>query len=336
MRPGAEPVAAGAPRRPDDAQAAVELWAEVRGCRAPVGRVTILKESGGSRVYRLAEVDSCGRCVIARRRTTVALAGERLIHEFIAGVLPSAVSLYASVEVGEFTWQFWEDAGREHYVGEDPEHAAALADWLAGVHATFNGPSPVPLPDHGPGRYLEHVLRGRELLREGGSNRALTSRQRSLVDGYARLLDDVAAIWPEAAAVCASWQPTLVHGDLQPKNILIRRAGGRLCAVPIDWELGGWGIPAADLGTLLWSAPPAGQALLRYRDARFGPGGDDADVPHFAAVGLVFRLVAAIEWMADRLRSPWPGTPLATLELYAHQLRGALRMTGISATSLRG
>jgi hypothetical protein len=40
--------------------------------------------------------------------------------------------------------------------------------------------------------------------------------------------------------------------------------------------------------------------------------------------------------MADRLRSPWPGTPLATLELYAHQLRGALRMTGISATSLRG
>src|SRR5215210_689815 len=40
---GAEPVAAGAPRRPEDAQAAVELWAELGGGRAPVGRVTILK-----------------------------------------------------------------------------------------------------------------------------------------------------------------------------------------------------------------------------------------------------------------------------------------------------
>src|SRR5206468_4231485 len=96
------------------------------------------------------------------------------------------------------------------------------------------------------------------------------------------------------ADACAGIPSTLVHGDFRPKNAYVRDDGAGTRLFPIDWEMAGWGIPAADLTRVdlgaYWS-------VVRER----WTGVDLETIERVAVFGQIFRLLAAISWETTEL-----------------------------------
>ncbi|ACQ80853.1 aminoglycoside phosphotransferase [Beutenbergia cavernae DSM 12333] len=120
---------------------------------------------------------------------------------------------------------------------------------------------------------------------------------RSLVtDG---LLDDDGAAWLQGVlsgleAAAGAPEPTLVHGDVAPQNLLADGAPPALTAL-LDWGDASWADPATDLAKLPLPALPA--VVAGYREMT----GDDAP---WEARALRLHLA----WALGRLRAPHPVT----------------------------
>jgi thiamine kinase-like enzyme len=86
-------------------------------------------------------------------------------------------------------------------------------------------------------------------------------------------------------------EPTLVHGDFYPANVLL--ADGAV--IPVDWEWAGVGAGELDLAALVdgWSAGTVDACLGDYRQARWSPGGDHGHHERLAAA----RLFLAARWL---------------------------------------
>jgi aminoglycoside phosphotransferase (APT) family kinase protein len=69
----------------------------------------------------------------------------------------------------------------------------------------------------------------------------------------AHITDVVRRAWDQALAAPTDVEPTWIHGDLHPRNILVDR--GRLSAV-IDWGDVTRGDPATDLAAIWMLFPP--------------------------------------------------------------------------------
>jgi hypothetical protein len=87
-----------------------------------------------------------------------------------------------------------------------------------------------------------------------------------------------------AVVALAATPRTVVHGELFPSNVLLRRAGGP-CVV--DWETAGEGAGLLDLAALTLGWPPAqADAIARAH------GGDLSLLP-------AARLVVAVRWLGE-------------------------------------
>jgi hypothetical protein len=148
--------------------------------------------------------------------------------------------------------------------------------WLARLHDRFRTRAL-------PGRLVRYD--SRLLLRLGGDRAAASAAVR------------------HAALRLGEAEPTLVHGDLFPANVLV--AGPRICV--LDWELAGMGPAALDVASLSTGWGPAEQARLlgAYREALAEPpsaGELERDVA-FA------RLVLAARFVSARRRTGWRPPP---------------------------
>jgi len=177
------------------------------------------------------------------------------------------------------------------------------------------------LPDGGPARYLDHLRAARGSIRANLANRALITDDVTLLERLAADLDLLETEWPRIERACAGAPATLTHSDFRPKNARIRSEGQRLQLFPIDWELAGWGVPAADLTRIdlrsYWSVARAFWPDLRFED-----------VHRLARAGQVFQCVAAIRWDADQLVYETPlclSRPLASLRVVHTWLNDALQ-----------
>jgi len=142
--------------------------------------------------------------------------------------------------------------------------------WLAGVHDHFRGADvPASLL-----RYDEGLL-----IRLAGS--------------------EAPRVW-RAARRLGSAEPTLVHGDLYPANLLI--AGDRVCAV--DWEVAGVGAGALDVASLSTGWDDSHQHLLleAYRTALVDPPPVDMHRRDISDA----RLVLAARWVNARRTATAP------------------------------
>ena len=74
--------------------------------------------------------------------------------------------------------------------------------------------------------------------------------------------------------------------------------------LPVDWETGGWGTPAADLANWGTGRITPNPSLDRYCH-RVGARLSRDEVHAIASVGVVFRAVAAMEWAAAWLPTEW-------------------------------
>jgi Ser/Thr protein kinase RdoA (MazF antagonist) len=122
--------------------------------------------------------------------------------------------------------------------------------------------------------------------------------------------------------LCDRLPRTLVHGDFVPKNFRVRHGGMGPSLVVFDWEVAGWGLPAADVAEC---------ADLTAYAATVGPAWphlNDKDIGQLAFLGKVFRLVCALSWASVSLVSGRPRRGLVQLRVYRAGLAALLAADG--------
>ena len=211
---------------------------------------------------------------------------------------------------------------------ENGGHRVLAARWLGTMHAVAPElPRIDLLPDRGPGYYRDRLEVARRKILDNLRNPALNPDGVEVLRSVVARCDQVERHWSELEDICAAAPQTLVHGDFRPKNVFVQGADhSRILA--IDWELAGWGAPAADLAPWRHRYEPQVDLreychIMRQRWPRF----DEPCARRLMWVGLIFRRLAATEWATLSLHHPNPralSKPLSQLRFYAEQLRQAL------------
>jgi len=252
-------------------------------------------------VYRLILAAEGEAAVFAKRFPPALPTLERSVYEEILPRLSVAAPRYRGACVAEdgATWMFLEDVGDRLMVPDDPAHRALAARWLGALHASGAAVNAeVRLPDAGPARYLAHLKSGRDIIQRHVWNPWLAAEDRPLLTGMVELLEALEARWSRVEQACAGLPVTLVHGDFRPKNVRIVGASGSESFCPFDWEMAGWGIPAADLGAAFGAGPTVPFDVATYRDA-VGPVWAELDedaLRRASITGRIFQALASTDW----------------------------------------
>jgi hypothetical protein len=131
--------------------------------------------------------------------------------------------------------------------------------------------------------------------------------------------------WGEVEGLCAGAPRTLVHGDFQARNLRVRTGPAGATLVCFDWEMGGWGVPGADLASRRADPDPAAYAaVVRGHWPDVGP----ETVARLARVGKLFWVLAATDWTACELPNGWPESPMHHLRVYEARQENFLRGLG--------
>jgi hypothetical protein len=267
-----------------------------------------------------------GAAVIAKRCPAAPARVERTFYEDILPRLPvPTLRYYGFVEEpgSGFCWFFLEDAGGGPYSPLLAEHRALAGRWLGLLHASCVAPVAC-LPDRGPAHYLGHLRSAGEAVRKRLAGPPLPAADVRVLGSIVSGCEVLEARWGQVEKLCDGLPRTCVHGDFKVKSLRVRsgRAGPALLA--FDWENGGWGVPAADLG----SSADADVAAYRSVVREHWPGLDVQSLERLAHVGRLFRNLAAIDWAAQRLPDEHTEGALVNLRLYASRQADWVRAAG--------
>lgn len=307
-------------------------WKDLGG-PAPA-RIELLRKASRTKpaIYRLIFAGERTPAVFAKRSRTSDLAIERRVYEQVLPQLPvTAPRCHGSLEDRDgAVWLFVEDVGETRPALDDPAHRALAARWLALLHRWGAGEAAAArLPDAGPGRYLDHLRTARDVIRRQFASPALDAADRTVLTGLLVELDSLESRWPELERACAGLPVTLVHGDFRAKNVRLRVANGETVLYTMDWEMAGWGIPAADLGC----GPMSGLTLPIdfhvYGDAvrERWPELDLAAIQRLSRFGRIFQALAGARWASASLVLKSPRSlikPVGAMRHYREQLSTAI------------
>ena len=110
---------------------------------------------------------------------------------------------------------------------------------------------------------------------------------------------------------------TLVHGDFTGKNIRLQTDRQGLTVLAFDWEWAGWGTPVADLA----QTQPGADIYAYWESVQAEwPAVELETLERLAAVGTIFRLLAAIDWVTHGLASWWVWRTIEYLSVYKSRL----------------
>jgi len=320
---------------------AVKAWSQLLPGRVEPEYIETLREKKGSAIYRLAGVGLAGSTVIAKRCCQADALIEQIIYEEVLPRLPITVIRYYGCVAepdGEFGWLFLEDAGKEKYSPYLEEHRALAAQWLGLMHTSAAHLATVDrLPDQGPGHYLEHLHSGRAKILRGLTNPELKADDLVVLENIITQFEILESRWHQIEEFCAALPRTLVHGDFIGKNLRIRAGQAGIALLPFDWEMAGWGVPAADLaqsarlGTGDFSAkrggfsakPDVATYWLVVREP--WPSLDLQTIQQLASCGKMFRSLAAIDWKAHSLTYDWVEWAMGHMRIYQVELIDAIQ-----------
>ena len=284
----------------------------------------MLRRGKKSTTYRLVESGPGGGSIIAQRSCMAKARIERTLYERILPHLPVPSPRYygCSAESPEFVWLFLEDVGDERYSAADPAQLALAGRWVGLMHATAPQVAAArDLPDGGPARYRDHLRADVRTIRTNLANPVLTPDDAATLRTLTADLDRLDAAWGAVGRACSGMPSTLVHGDLQRKNLYIRNGTPEPSLYAIDWETAGWGVPAADLARIdlptYWSVVRSAWPDLRLEDVR-----------RLAAVGRIFLELVAIRWISPQLAydsAAFLSRPLSWLRIMHGRLRDAMQ-----------
>lgn len=283
-------------------------------------RVELLKESWKTLACRLVGCGPAGTDVVATRRATKTTLVERTIYgDVLPGLSTPHLRLLGAMDepVLDQTWMFLEDGGEVIPDLHDPVHRALAGRWLGRLHVALVGRSFADmLPDRS-AEYVHGVLQAsRAALLAGLSNEHLDRDGAHLLRAATRRLDVIDAAWPQVVDGLDELPQSLVHGDFVRKNMRLRPGVDGPSIVAFDWEMGGWGVPLVDLGSI---------DLGAYL-SEAGPfwGADSARLERLADLGRMFGLISAIGWEVPYLESPWLHRPMNRIAVYHARLGSVL------------
>lgn len=234
-------------------------------------------------VYRLRIGGTPGRTLVLKRHKpgiaqTDRLLTERWLPALGLGDRCPRLLAAAAERQGFWVWHVYEDLGHEHLDTERlPWRLAAATDLIAELH-THAARHPL-LPevrwrarDHGAHFFvssLRDAITALDALGTEGRDlpHDLLAARTRLLRRLHELLDDA----PRRVRILeeVGGPPTLLHGDLWPKNVFVTGVADSPRAQLIDWDHVGVGPFSYDVSTFLYrsSAYERPWILRRYRDA---------------------------------------------------------------------
>lgn len=301
----------------DRREAALGAWEGMTGERLSMERAEALQERPKAFVYRLLPSGDRPYNVIAKGRMPGRLKEERRLYETILPKLPVRTPKYLGhsehAETGT-EWLFVEDAGGVLYSRD--LHNVVAAFWLAELHTSAEEiRQPVDLPTTD---FLDHLKAARRNVVESFGNPVLTPDDQEFLDDLVRLLDVIEGTWPAYVGLSRQLPDTLSHGDFVAKNLRIRQSpDGSQELLAFDWEMASWGSPAADLAGInlyaYWKAASQKWPFLNLEQ-----------LERIAAVGRLFRYLAATRWESQSLPYEYLEKHLAKLRLFDERMREVL------------
>jgi len=306
---------------------AVQAWSKLHPGRVSPGTIETLKRNKKSAIYRLAGVGPKSSAVIAKRCLTATALTERILYQDILPCLPVPSLRYFGFledQDAQFCWLFIEDAGNEPYTPSVARHRAAAARWLALLHTSAaRMDAALRLPDRGSSYYLEQLRLARDNIMKSFPNPALNASELAVLKQIVAQCDFLESRWDQVEGFCREMPRTLVHGDLKAKNIRVRHTSDGITLLAFDWEIAGWGVPAADLLkcpdlALYWSEARKQWPVLKF-----------SDLQQAADVGVVFRALIAVYWKSLALSYEWVEWPVDKLRIYRAKLAESIQSLGI-------
>ena len=254
-------------------------------------------------IYRLKGVGSEGSAVIAKECGQGTGMIEQTIYEQILSRLPApTLHYYGFVEepYGEVCWLLLEDAGTEEYSFHTREHRALAARWLGLMHTSAaHVAATARLPGRGPDYYLQHLRWARDTMQRATVNFTLSTDDVVALESLVSQCNALESCWRKVERFCDRMPHTLVHSDFNRRNLRIRNGQGEIALLVFDWEMAGWGIPAADLGYY----EQADLAIYWSVVQQAWPHLDVQDIQRMANLGKIFRGLAVSSWES------WPLDP---------------------------
>ena len=280
---------------------AIAAWRQLCPQDEALRRVEVIVERPRSRVYRLRGTGPNSEAIIAKMSDPSVLSHELETYDRVLRRLNVPVAhCFGMVEHAGTSWLFQADAG-EHLEKSNPEHRLLVADLLARIHlaaATVEVDHGF-LPSVGPPHHAAQLDAVIERATRALDDAALTSDQSRGLEHLVRECQHLVDQWEMVEDLCAGAPHTLVHGDLKRKNAQVRTQAGVTTVTLIDWARAGWGVPAADLGSVVVDLAPYWQAAR----SKWG-GWTVAKFEQLQAVGKLFLAVVLVEVASRELQGP--------------------------------
>jgi ATP-binding cassette subfamily B protein len=301
---------------------AVRAWQTTAPVAARIDRVDRLRAKEKLEIYRLG-IAGGKTSIIAKRRRTEDLVLERTIYESVLPQLPHPMLRCfgsASDDNPEFAWLFLEDGGDSRC--SLAEHGQLAARWLGTLHGAAGALEVVPsLPARGPGYFLGQLRGGRSTMVDCLDNETLRADDQELLAALIATCDRIESQWAAVEAACRGLPQTLLHGDVEARNLRVRHDEAGPAVVAFDWGWSGFGVPAVDVYQLALHATRTDLSAYRATIASFGGGLDEDALRGLVLVGMGFRLLSCVDWVAPHLRFTRPQRATTTLRCYDKPLR---------------
>ena len=305
---------------------AVQGWLRLQPGSSEPGGITLLKNTPRSIVCRIEGVGPGGSDIVAKRCPRTYGELEAFIYREVLGRLSmESVRCYGFVAdgAGEYGWLFLEDGGMAQPGGKKDSFPPTFAQWLALLHGSASNLAIRGcLPERGPAWYLETLRSARQELRRSLPERNWSDLDRWAVESILICFEILERNWHIVEERCEGLPWTLVHCDLQPKNVLIRHTSSGIGFLPLDWEDAGWGPPATDLArvdaTSYWSTARRTWTNIELQQ-----------VEEQACCGVLFQILSAVGWETLRLVAGSEEKAMRRLGIYAPRLTASAQALGL-------
>jgi len=318
---------------------ATRAWRTVGSEILEPERIELVKAKKKSMVYRLVGRAAEGSVVAKRCCLATGLVEKMVQEEFLRSLGMPMLRFYGLAEDpdGQHCWLFMEEATGQAYSPLNPEHRAAAGRWLATIHAGQCEPGLASrLPSQQPAHYLERLQTSRDALVRLLAEVVLPSGDVDAMQAIISHYDLLETHWGELEEVCEAAPPAVVHGDFVIKNVRVRSTPSGPALLVFDWELSGWGTPAADLAQ--FTGGMVSPDLAAYRSARTAAGCllNAQDLERLSACGEFFRLIDEVAWETSASFQGYKTyrylvRALSCLRVYEPRLAAALRRIGWSS-----
>jgi len=224
---------------------------------------------------------------------------------------------------GDYGWLFLEDGGIKRVADKGESLPMAFSHWLALLHGSASDlPLRGRLPERGPAWYLETLRAARLGLCQSLRKQNWGDLDRSAFDTMLVCFEVLERNWHIVEERCEGLPWTLVHCDLQPKNVLVRNTASGIAFLPLDWEDAGWGAPAPDLAEI--------DAVSYWSTAqRTWPGIELRRVDEQVVCGVLFKILSAVGWEMSRLAAGSEEKATRRLRIYAPRLTASTQGLGL-------